>query len=49
VAEDAAVDADLMREDAVIETVPRGHRVFVMPVTRVEGDTTIIPIVEEVL
>lgn len=48
-AEDAAVDADLIHEDAIVETVPRGHRIFAMPATRVEGDTTIIPVVEEVL
>jgi uncharacterized protein (TIGR02271 family) len=46
---EADVDEDLTREEAVVETVPKGHRVFEMPVTRVVGDTTIIPIVEEVL
>ena len=46
---EADVDADLTHEDAVVETIPKGHRVLVMPVTRVVGDTTIIPIVEEVL
>ena len=45
----ADVDADLLREDAIVETVPCGRRIFAMPVTRVEGDTTIIPVVEEVL
>ena len=43
------IDEDLTREDAVVETVPKGQRVYAMPVTRVVGDTTIIPIVEEVL
>jgi uncharacterized protein (TIGR02271 family) len=46
---EAEVDADLLREDAVIETVPKGHRIFAMPTSRVEGDTTIIPVVEEVI
>jgi uncharacterized protein (TIGR02271 family) len=46
---EADVDADLLREDAVVETVPKGHRIYAMPTSRVEGDTTIIPIVEEVL
>lgn len=46
---EANVDADLLREDAVVETIPRGHRIFAMPVTRVEGNTTIIPVVEEVI
>jgi len=49
VTRDAAIDEDLLREDAMVETVPKGHRIFAMPVTRVEGDTTIIPVVEEVL
>lgn len=48
-AENAAVDADLIHEEAVVETVPRGHRIYAMPATRVEGDITIIPVVEEVL
>jgi uncharacterized protein (TIGR02271 family) len=48
-ARQAEVDEDLIREDATVETVPRGHRIFAMPATRVEGDTTIIPVVEEVL
>jgi uncharacterized protein (TIGR02271 family) len=49
VTREVGVDEDLTREEAVVETVPRGHRIFVVPVTRVVGDTTIIPIVEEVL
>ena len=47
--QDANVDEDLTHEEAFVETVPKGQRVFAMPVTRVVGDTTIIPIVEEVL
>ena len=46
---EANVDEELTHEDATVETVPKGHRIFAMPVTRVEGDTTIIPVVEEVL
>ena len=46
---EANVDEDLLREDAIVETVPRGHRIYAMPATRVEGDTTIIPVVEEVI
>jgi uncharacterized protein (TIGR02271 family) len=46
---DKDIDYDLMDENAFIETIPKGTRVFAMPVTRVEGDTTIIPIVEEVV
>jgi uncharacterized protein (TIGR02271 family) len=43
------VDADLIHEDAVVETIPKGHRIYAMPATRVEGNTTIIPVVEEVI
>jgi uncharacterized protein (TIGR02271 family) len=46
---DADVDEDLIREDAIVETVPRGHRIYAMPATRVEGNTTIIPVVEEIV
>jgi uncharacterized protein (TIGR02271 family) len=48
-ARQAEIDEELMREEAIVETVPRGEQVFAMPVTRVEGDTTIIPVVVEVL
>ena len=46
---EANVDEDLLHEDAIVETVPRGHRIYAMPATRVEGNTTIIPVVEEVI
>jgi uncharacterized protein (TIGR02271 family) len=46
---EADVDAELLREDAVVETVPKGHRIYTMPTSRVVGDTTIIPVVEEVI
>ncbi len=46
---EANVDEDLIHEDAIVETVPRGHRIYAMPATRVEGNTTIVPVVEEVI
>lgn len=46
---DAMIDEDLAREHVQIDTVPIGSRIDAMPTVRQEGDTTIIPIVEEVL
>ena len=46
---EAVVDETLLRERAEIETIPIGRQVFEMPSIRQEGETTIIPIVEEVL
>ena len=46
---EAVVDSELLREEAIVETVPKGHQVFEMPVTRTEGDTMIIPVIEEVI
>lgn len=46
---EALVDENLIHEHVEFETVPVGQRVFVMPIVRQEGDTTIVPIVEEVL
>ena len=46
---EVAVDEDLLRESAEIETVPIGRRIFEMPSVRHEGETTIVPIVEEIL
>jgi uncharacterized protein (TIGR02271 family) len=46
---EALVDEDLARERVEIETVPLGLRIDAVPETRQEGDTTIIPVVEEVL
>jgi uncharacterized protein (TIGR02271 family) len=43
------VDETLARENAEIETIPIGRQIFEMPPIRQEGDTTIVPIVEEVL
>ena len=46
---EAVVDSELLQEEAIVETIPKGHQVLEMPVTRTEGDTTIIPIIEEVI
>jgi uncharacterized protein (TIGR02271 family) len=46
---EAVIDENLAREHVEIETVPIGLRIDAMPKTRQEGDTTIIPIVEEKL
>jgi uncharacterized protein (TIGR02271 family) len=43
------VDEDLLREHVEIETVPVGRQIDAMPVVREEGDTTVIPVVEEVV
>lgn len=49
VAREALVDEDLARERVEIETVPVGRRIEKIPEVRQEGDTTIVPVVEEVL
>ncbi len=46
---EVAVDEELLRENAEIETIPIGRQIFEMPSIRHEGDTTIVPIVEEIL
>jgi uncharacterized protein (TIGR02271 family) len=46
---EAFVDESLVSEQAEVETIPIGRQIFAMPSVRQEGDTTIIPIVEEVL
>jgi uncharacterized protein (TIGR02271 family) len=46
---EAFIDESLRSEHAEIETIPVGRQIFEMPSIRHEGDTTIIPIVEEVL
>jgi len=43
------VDEDLAREHVEIETVPVGLRIDAVPEVRQEGDTTIVPVVEEIL
>jgi uncharacterized protein (TIGR02271 family) len=46
---EALVDESLLREHADVETIPIGRQISEMPSVREEGDTIIIPIVEEVL
>jgi uncharacterized protein (TIGR02271 family) len=46
---EALIDEDLARECVEIETVPIGSRIDAVPEVRQEGDTTIVPVVEEVL
>ena len=46
---EAFVDETLVSEQAEVETIPVGRQIFEMPTVRQEGETTIIPIVEEVL
>jgi uncharacterized protein (TIGR02271 family) len=46
---DELIDEGLTSESVEIETMPIGRQVFEMPTIRHEGDTTIIPVVEEVL
>ena len=43
------VDVPLAREEVVVERVPIGRRVDAIPPIREEGDTFIVPIVEEIL
>ena len=46
---EALIDETLARERVEIETVPVGLQVHAVPEVRQEGDTTIVPVVEEVL
>jgi uncharacterized protein (TIGR02271 family) len=46
---EALVDENLACERVEIETVPMGLRIAAVPQVRQEGDTTIVPIVEEIL
>jgi uncharacterized protein (TIGR02271 family) len=46
---EALVDETLLSEQAEVETIPVGRQISEMPSVRQEGDTIIIPIVEEVL
>jgi uncharacterized protein (TIGR02271 family) len=46
---EAVVNESLLSEHAEVETIPIGRQIFEMPSVRQEGETTIIPIVEEVL
>jgi uncharacterized protein (TIGR02271 family) len=46
---EAVVDEDLARERVEVETVPMNLGIDAVPEVRQEGDTTIIPVVEEQL
>jgi uncharacterized protein (TIGR02271 family) len=46
---EVAVEESLLRESAEIETIPIGRRIFEMPSVRQEGETIVVPIVEEIL
>jgi uncharacterized protein (TIGR02271 family) len=46
---EAWVEESLSGEHVEIETVPVGRQIDAAPAVRQEGDTTIIPVVEEVL
>jgi uncharacterized protein (TIGR02271 family) len=46
---DVAINETLLRESAEIETIPIGRQIFEMPSVRHEGETIIVPIVEEVI
>jgi len=46
---EALIDEDLACERVEIETIPVGRRIDMVPAVRQEGDTTIVPVVEEVL
>jgi uncharacterized protein (TIGR02271 family) len=46
---EVTIDEDLLRESAEIETVPIGRQIFEMPPVRHEGETIVVPIVEEIL
>jgi uncharacterized protein (TIGR02271 family) len=46
---EAVVDEDLARERVEVETMPMNLRIDTVPKVRQEGDTTIIPVVEEQL
>ena len=46
---EVAVDESLFRESTEIETIPIGRQIFEMPSVRCEGETIVVPIVEEIL
>jgi uncharacterized protein (TIGR02271 family) len=46
---EVAVDESLLRERAEIETIPIGRQISEMPSVRYEGETIVVPIVEEIL
>jgi uncharacterized protein (TIGR02271 family) len=46
---EALIDEILASEHVEIETIPIGRRIDAVPAVRQEGDTTIVPVVEEIL
>ena len=46
---EAPIDEDLACERVEIETIPVGRRINAVPEVRQDGDTTIVPVVEEIL
>jgi uncharacterized protein (TIGR02271 family) len=46
---EVVVDEALLRESAEVETVKIGRLIFEMPSVRYEGETIVVPIVEEIL
>ena len=46
---EVAIEGSLLRESAEIETIPIGRQIFEMPSVRHEGETIVVPIVEEIL
>lgn len=46
---EVAVEESLLRESAEIVTIPIGRQIFEMPSVRHEGETIVVPIVEEIL
>jgi uncharacterized protein (TIGR02271 family) len=46
---EVVVDEALLRESAEVETVKIGRLIFEMPSVRHEGETIVVPIVEEIL
>jgi uncharacterized protein (TIGR02271 family) len=46
---EVAVEESLLRESAEIQTIPIGRQIFEMPSVRQEGETIVVPIVEEIL
>ena len=46
---EVAVEESLLRESAEIEKIPIGRQIFEMPPVRHEGETIVVPIVEEIL
>jgi stress response protein YsnF len=46
---EALIAEDLANERVEIETLPVGRRINAVPAVRQDGDTTIVPVVEEIL